>query len=162
MKSEGKVGREDPTWNYRGGIIESLKWNKKCVPEISLKLTFLVRGADSTPHPAHRHLLGWGEQEGASSRCLSFWGGVIGREPPLHVSPLPPPADLLLLPRLCCDLCALPPGGPFPALHCSPPTISLSWILSAATSQPGDTGITIPSPAARELPSPLPPPLALG
>ena len=54
VKSERKAGREDPTWNYRGGVIKSLKWNKKCVPETSLKRTVLVRGADAT----QRRLIG--------------------------------------------------------------------------------------------------------
>lgn len=77
VKSEGKACREDPTCNYRGGIIESLKWNKKCVPQTSLKCTVLVRGADTTPHRAHGHLLGWGEWEGAYSWCLSV-GSSLG------------------------------------------------------------------------------------
>ena len=44
-ESEGKAGREDPTWNYRGDTTESLKWKKR-VPETNLNCTVLVRGAD--------------------------------------------------------------------------------------------------------------------
>ena len=83
-----------------------------------------------------------------------FWGGVSGREPPPGVSPPALPADPLVLPRLCCALCALPPGGPFPALHCPPRTVSLFWILLAATGQAGDTGITRPSPQPVSCPRP--------
>lgn len=71
---------------------------------------------------------GVGEREGASS-------GGLSRAPPRTAR----------LPGLSCDLRALPPGGPFPALRCSPPTLSLSWILSAATGPAGDSGITRPS-----------------
>ena len=92
---------------------------------------------------------GVGEREGASSGGVSPpgvspLGWASGREPPPGFSPLllRGPARL---PRLCCDLPALPPGGPFPALRCSPPTLSLSWILLAATGQAGDSGITRPS-----------------
>ena len=97
-----------------------------------------VRGVDANPHPASGHLLGWAEREGASPGCLSACSSE----------------DLLVLPRLCCDLCALPPGGPFPALHCPPRTVSLFWILLAATGQAGDTGITRPSPQPVSCPRP--------
>ena len=53
VKSEGKAGREDPTCNYRGGIIESLKWNKKCVPQTSLKCS-LSEGSRYDPAPGSR------------------------------------------------------------------------------------------------------------
>ena len=46
----GKACREDPTCNYRGGIIESLKWNKKCVPQTSLKCS-LSEGSRYNPAP---------------------------------------------------------------------------------------------------------------
>ena len=70
VKSEGKAGREDPTWNYRGGIIESLKWNKKCVPQTSLKCSLSEgRGCDPPPCPWAPSGVGW--VEGASSGCLS-------------------------------------------------------------------------------------------
>ena len=55
-ESEGKAGRGDASWNYRGDTTESLRW-KKCVPETSLDCS-LSEGRDVTPHPAHRHLLG--------------------------------------------------------------------------------------------------------
>ena len=70
---EGRQRR--PNLKLQGGIIKSLKCNKKCVPKTSLKCTVLVRGADATPHPAH----------------CTFWGGVSGRETPPGVSPPAPP-----------------------------------------------------------------------
>ena len=121
---EGRQRR--PNLKLQGGIIESLKWNKKCVPETSLKWGERMRPC--TPPGLWAPSGGGGEREGASSGCLYAGSST----------------DPLVLPRLCCDLCALPPGGPFPALHCSP-TVSLSWILWAATGQAGDTGITRPS-----------------
>ena len=124
---EGRQRR--PNLKLQGGIIESLKCNKKCVPKTSLKRTVLVRGAmQPRTRPIAPSGVGWvgGSLLQVSLRWLLPWTPV--------------------LPRLCCDLCALPPGGPFPALHCSP-TISLSWILWAATGQAGDTGITRPSPS---------------
>lgn len=59
-KTEGKAGREAPTWNYRGDKTESLKWNKKCVPETNLKRTVSVRGAEVTPiRPCGTFWVGW-------------------------------------------------------------------------------------------------------
>ena len=72
---EGRQRR--PNLKLQGGIIESLKCNKKCVPKTSLKHTVLVRGADSTLPPAH----------------CTFWGRVSGWEPPPGVSPLAPSVD---------------------------------------------------------------------
>ena len=145
-ESEGKAGREDPTWNYRGDTTESLKW-KKCVPETNLNCTVLVRGADVTPRPAHRHLL----------------GRLSRRKPPPGVSPPAPPVDPRILPSLCCDLCPLLPAGPFTALHCSP-TGSLSfpsW-LSGLLPARLETQASQDLPPASELPLPRPPPLELG
>ena len=135
VKSEGKAGREDPSWNYRGGIIESLKWNKKCVPQTSLKHTVLVRGADATPHPAHGHLLGWGER----------------RDPPLGVPP-----QALLQPM--CFATRRPVSCPplFSFYH-------LSFLDSLGCYRPGWRHSHHKTfPAAHGLSSPRPPPLALG
>ena len=123
---EGRQRR--PNLKLQGGIIESLKWNKKCVPKTSLKWGERMRTC-TLPGLWAPSGVGWA-------------GGSL-----LRVSLRPLSKDPLVLPRLCWDLCALPPGGPFPALHCSPPTISLSWILWAATGQAGDTGIRRPSPS---------------
>ena len=146
VKSEGKAGREDPTWNYRGGIIESLKWNKKT--ETSLKGTVLVRGAGATPHPAPGHLLGWGEREEPPP-------GVSPRTPGSSRRPAPPPQALL---RPLCFAARRP-------VSCPP--LSSSYLLSVLDSlgchRPGWRHRHHKTfPAARELSSPRPPPLALG
>ena len=122
----------------------------------------LSEGSGCDPALAHGHLLGCGEQEGASSGCRSsgcpssgcLSSGVGEREGASGCLSAGSSADPLVLPRLCCALCALPPGGLFPALHCPPPTFSLSWILSAATGQAGDTGITRPSSQPGSCPRP--------
>ena len=84
----GKGRQRRPNLKLQGGIIESLKCNKKCVPKTSLKCTVLVRGADATPHPGNGHLLGWGEREGASSGCLSAGSPRTARPPQALLRPL--------------------------------------------------------------------------
>ena len=77
VKSEGKAGREDPTWNYRGGVTELLKRNKKCVPETSLKRTVLVRGADANPCQLIGTFRG-GWAGGSLFRGSLLWAGWAG------------------------------------------------------------------------------------
>ena len=98
-----------------------------------------MRGGDATPHPAHGHLLGWGE-----------W-----RDPPLGVS-LPVPPQALLQPM--CFATRRPVSCPplFSSYH-------LSFLDSLGCYRPGWRHSHHKTfPAARELSSPRPPPLALG
>ena len=145
-ESEGKAGRQDPTWNYRGD-----NWITK-VKEVCSRdqpeLHSLSEGRHVIPHPAHWHLL----------------GRLSRRKPPPGVSPPAPPVDSCILHSLCYDLCPLLPAGPFAALHCSAPTGSLSFPSWFSGLLPArlETRASQDLPPASELPLPCPPPLELG
>ena len=129
-----------------------------------------MRGVGATPHPAHGPLLGWGEQEGASSGCLtsgcpssgclsSRVGEREGASGCLsagsYPGPTPPPQTLL---RPLCFAARRP-------VSCPPlsPAYRLSFLDSLGCHRPGWRHRHHKTfPAARELSSPRPPPLALG
>lgn len=128
VKSELAEGRQRrPNLKLQGGVIKSLKWNKKCVPETSLKRTVLVGEPDVT----QRRLIG------------TFKGGWAGGPPPgvspwLLRGPLASPgsaATFLLYLRQAVS-----------ALRCSPPLPSLFPGFSRLLLAHGWTlGITRPS-----------------
>lgn len=144
VKSEGKAGREDPTWNYRGGVIKSLKWNKKCVPETSLKRTVLVRGADAT----QRRLIGTfrGGRAGGSVLWGSLQGSSADRSPPRAL--LRPSGVAARRPLSCPPLFSSYPLSFLDSLGCYRP----GWRLRHHKAFP----------PASELSSPRPPPWELG
>ena len=132
---EGRQRR--PNLKLQGGITESLKWNKKCVPETSLKWGERMR-------PCTRPGL-WGEREGASSGCLS------ARSPRTRSSS-PGSAETFVLCRQ--EACFLPST----VLRLPSRFPGLSRLLPARL----ETQASEDLPPARELSSPGPPPLALG
>jgi len=81
---EGRQRR--PNLKLQGGIIESLKWNKKCVPETSLKWGERMRPC--TPPGLWAPSGGGGEREGASSGCLSAGSPRTARPPQALLRPL--------------------------------------------------------------------------
>ena len=128
-ESEGKAGRQDPTWNYRGDTTESLKW-RKCVPETNLNCTVLVRGGMwSLTRPIGTF---WGGWAGGSLLRVSLLRLLRGLSHPPQ-SLLRPLSSVASRPVRC------------PPLFCSYRLSFLPFlILWAPSGQAGDSGITRP------------------